>query len=67
MIVPCGIQDVMITSISKLLKTNVDTKETTALIIRNFANVFGIEMQNINLEEILEVIGANETPQLAQG
>jgi lipoate-protein ligase B len=67
MIVPCGIQDVMITSISKLLKTNIDTKETTASIIRNFASVFGVEMQNINLEEILEEIGANETPQLAQG
>jgi lipoate-protein ligase B len=67
MIVPCGIQDVMITSISKLLKTNVDTKETTTLIIRNFADVFGVEMQTINLEEILEETGANETPQLAQG
>jgi lipoate-protein ligase B len=67
MIVPCGIQDVMITSISKLLKTNVDTKETTTLIIRNFADVFGVEMQTISLEEILEEIGANETPQLAQG
>ncbi len=67
MIVPCGIQDVMITSISKLLKTNVDTKETTASIMRNFADVFGVEMQTINLEEILEETGANETPQLAQG
>jgi lipoate-protein ligase B len=67
MIVPCGIEDVMITSISKLLKTNVDTKETTTLIIRNFADVFGVEIQNINLEEILEETGANKTPQLAQG
>jgi lipoate-protein ligase B len=67
MIVPCGIQDVMITSMSKLLKTNVDTKETTTLIIRNFADVFGVEMQTINLEEILEDTGANKTPQLAQG
>ena len=67
MIVPCGIQDVMITSISKLLKTNVDITETTALIIGNFANVFEVEIQTINMEEILEEIGANETPQLAQG
>ncbi len=67
MIVPCGIQDVMITSISKLLKTNIGTKETMASIIRNFANVFGIEIHAISLEELLEEIGANETPQLAQG
>ncbi len=67
MIVPCGIQDVMITSISKLLKTNIDTKETTASIMRNFASVFCVEMHAISLEEILEEIGANETPQLAQG
>ncbi|MFQ5714463.1 MAG: lipoyl(octanoyl) transferase LipB [Candidatus Scalinduaceae bacterium] len=67
MIVPCGIQDVMITSISKLLKINVDTKETTASITRNFADVFGVETYAISLEEILEEIGANETPQLAQG
>jgi lipoate-protein ligase B len=67
MIVPCGIQDVMITSISKLLKTNIDIKETTASIMRNFANVFGVEMHAISMEEILEEIDANETPQLAQG
>jgi lipoate-protein ligase B len=67
MIVPCGIQDVMITSILKLLKTNIDTKETTASIMRNFASVFGVEIHAISLEEILEVISANETPQLAQG
>jgi lipoyl(octanoyl) transferase len=67
MIVPCGIQNVMITSISKLLKTNVDIKETTASIMRNFAKVFGVEMQTISLEEILEETGANKTSQLAQG
>jgi len=67
MIVPCGIQDVIITSISKLLKTNIDTEETTASIMRNFANVFGVEMQTISMEEILEETGANKTPQLAQG
>ncbi len=66
-IVPCGIQDVMITSISKLLKTNIDIKETTASITRNFADVFGVEMHTISMEEIWEETGANETPQLAQG
>lgn len=67
MIVPCGMQNVMITSISKLLKTNIDIKETTTSIVRNFANVFGVEMHTISLEEILEETGANKTPQLAQG
>jgi lipoyl(octanoyl) transferase len=65
MIVPCGIHNVIITSISRLLKTNVDIKETTTLIIRNFADVFGVEMQAISLEELLEEIGENKTPQLA--
>lgn len=68
MIVPCGIQNVQITSISKLLNTNIDIKETTDFIIRNFVDVFRVKnYATTSLKEILEKIDANKTPQLAQG
>ena len=67
MIVPCGIQNAMITSISKLLKSDIDIKEAADCIIRNFAGVFRIEMRAINMEDILEETGEDKTPQMAQG
>ncbi len=65
MIIPCGIQNVMITSISNLLKTNIDIKETADLIVKNFTDVFRVRVHTTGLKEILEEIGANKTPQLA--
>ncbi len=57
MIVPCGIQNVMITSLSKLLKTSIDIRKTTNLIIRNFTNVFKVTTNIINLEDVLKKTG----------
>ena len=50
MIVPCGIENVTITSLSKVLKTNIDIRETEDLIIRNFNNVFKVKTHIASVE-----------------
>lgn len=67
MIIPCGICDVMITSMSELLKTELDIEGIMNSVIRNFADIFKVEVHTISQEEILEEISENKTPQLAQG
>lgn len=52
----------MITSLSKLLKTNIDITETTGLIIRNFNNVFKTKVHIASVEEVLERIDADSKP-----
>lgn len=66
-IVPCGISDIKVTSISELTKTAVDIEETSNSIARNFADVFHVKTYKINLEDIPEKTYADKTPQLAQG
>lgn len=66
MIVPCGMKDITITSLSKLLKTNIDIRETTNLIVRNFNNVFKVKTCITNLEDVLERIDINSTSKLFQ-
>jgi lipoyl(octanoyl) transferase len=67
MIVPCGIRNITVTSLSKLLKTNVDIKETTDLIVRNFNNVFKTKTHIASVEEVLEKIETVSTSALLQG
>ena len=62
MIVPCGIENVTITSLSKLLKTNIDIRETEDLIIRNFNNVFKTKIHIASVEEVLKKIDADSKP-----
>ena len=62
MIVPCGIKNIAITSLSKLLKTNIDIKETTDLIVRNFNYVFKTKTYIASVEEVLEKIEAESKP-----
>ena len=62
MIVSCGIKDITITSLSKLLKMNIDIRETTDLIVRNFNNVFKTETHIASVEEVLERIDADSKP-----
>ena len=59
MIVPCGIENITITSLSELLKTNIDIRETEDLIIRNFNNVFKTETHITSVEAVLEQIDAD--------
>ncbi len=67
MIVPCGIENITITSLSKLLKTNIDIKKTTDLIVRNFNTVFKIKTHIASVEEVLEKIETVSIPALLQG
>lgn len=62
MIVPCGIRNITITSLSKLLKTNIDIRETTDLIVRNFSNVFKVKIQITNIEDVMETIDVDSKP-----
>lgn len=62
MIVPCGIKDITVTSLSKLLKTNIDIRETMDLIVRNFSNVFKVKIRITNLEDVIKQIDANSKP-----
>ena len=62
MIVPCGIENITITSLSKLLKTNIDIRETEDLIIRNFNNVFKVKTRITNIEDIMKQIDADSKP-----
>jgi len=62
MIVPCGIKNITITSLSKLLKTNIDIRETTDLIVRNFNNVFKVKTRITNIEDIMKKIDADSKP-----
>lgn len=66
MIVPCGIENITITSLSKLLKTNIDIRETTDLIVRNFNNVFKTKTHIASVEEVLERIAADSQPAQSQ-
>ena len=62
MIVPCGIENVTITSLSKVLKANIDIRETEDLIIRNFNNVFKTETHITSVAAVLEQIDADSQP-----
>ncbi len=62
MIVPCGIENITITSLSKLLNTKIDIRETTGLIVRNFNNVFKTKTHIASVEEVLERIDADSMP-----
>ncbi|MGR3301183.1 MAG: lipoyl(octanoyl) transferase LipB [Candidatus Scalindua sp.] len=62
MIVPCGIENITITSLSKLLKANIDIRETEDLIIRNFNNVFKTETHITSIAAVLEQIDADSQP-----
>ncbi|MGR3174457.1 MAG: lipoyl(octanoyl) transferase LipB [Candidatus Scalindua sp.] len=66
MIVPCGIENITITSLSKLLKANIDIRETEDLIIRNFNNVFKTETHITSVEAVLEQIDADSQPARSQ-
>lgn len=44
MIIPCGIQNKKVTSIQKELGREVDMKEVETLIVKNFAEVFEVEI-----------------------
>ncbi|MHB8841457.1 MAG: lipoyl(octanoyl) transferase LipB [Candidatus Aquicultor sp.] len=60
-IIPCGIHDKGVTSMSKLLGLEVPLELVRNLVIENFGHVFHLDMVPIPGDEILK-IGFGETP-----
>lgn len=53
LIVPCGIAGRKATSLEKLLRRGVVTKEVAPKLVRHFGDVFGLEMKTMAREELL--------------
>jgi len=53
LIVPCGITDKGVTSLSKLLGKSVSQKEVRERLIQHFQEVFNVITKNISIEEIV--------------
>ncbi|MGE5591473.1 MAG: lipoyl(octanoyl) transferase LipB [Bacillota bacterium] len=52
-IIPCGIQDRGVTSLSRLLGRSVDLDEARGAVTRQFAQVFGVQPRPLTPEELL--------------
>ena len=53
LIVPCGITDKGVTSLSKLLGKSINQKEVRERLIQHFQEVFNLSTKNISIEEIV--------------
>jgi len=53
-IIPCGIMDKSVTSMSKLLGYTIDIEDVTPLYVNSFADVFGIDRVDKRLDKFLK-------------
>jgi lipoyl(octanoyl) transferase len=53
LIVPCGITERKATSLEKILRRAVTRKEAVPPVVRNFGQVFGLEMREISRDDLL--------------
>ncbi|HTG27342.1 MAG TPA: hypothetical protein VK818_03885, partial [Methylomirabilota bacterium] len=60
LIVPCGIAGRKATSLEKILGRSVTRKEVVQPIVRNFGEVFGLEMRETSREDLLAELQAQE-------
>jgi lipoyl(octanoyl) transferase len=60
LIVPCGISSRKATSLEKLLERAVTRKEVAQPVVRNFGEVFGLEMRAASREDLLAELHARE-------
>jgi len=56
LIVPCGIADARSTSLERILGRAVDLKEAQARLIAQFAEVFGLGLEEMSREELAEIL-----------
>jgi lipoyl(octanoyl) transferase len=56
LIVPCGIADRKATSLEKLLSCRVESREVAGRLTQHFGEVFGREMRQASLEELLDTL-----------
>ena len=54
LIVPCGLEGKRATSLEKVLGRGVDMEKAKAAVVRNFGDVFGMEMEKAKVESALE-------------
>ena len=52
-IIPCGIKDKSVTSMSKILGYTIDIEDVTTVYVNSFANVFGIDRVERRLDKFL--------------
>ena len=60
LIVPCGITGRKATSLEKILGRAVTRKEVVQPVVRNFGEVFGLEMRETSREDLLAQLQAQE-------
>jgi lipoyl(octanoyl) transferase len=60
LIVPCGISGRKATSLEKILGRAVTRKEVLQPVVGNFAEVFGLEMRETSLDDLLAELQAQE-------
>lgn len=55
-IVPCGINDKAVTSLSKISGRNIDEKEVKLRIVKHFADLFGVTVKQVPKPELNQQI-----------
>jgi lipoyl(octanoyl) transferase len=60
LIVPCGITGRKATSLEKILERAVTRKEVAQPVVRNFAEVFGLEMRETSRDDLLAQLQTQE-------
>jgi lipoyl(octanoyl) transferase len=60
LIVPCGISARKATSLEKILGRAVIRKEAVQPVVRNFGEVFGLEMRELSHDDLLAQLQAQE-------
>jgi lipoyl(octanoyl) transferase len=54
-IVPCGLHDIKMTSIAKILGREVSFRLVEGSVIRNFSDIFGVDMMLIKKDDLFEL------------
>jgi len=62
LIVPCGIADRKPTSLEKILRRGIESKEVAPPLVKHLGEVFGLEMKAVSREELLERLERAERP-----
>ncbi len=56
-IIPCGIQDIEVTSVKKLLNTNIAIDEMQRTLVNHFEDVFQVQMIPAEMASVIQRIG----------
>ena len=62
LIIPCGIAGRKATSLEKLLNRQVEKREATSSLTKHFAEIFGLALQTVGHNELVERLNHAEQP-----